>query len=213
MCIARPRWVDFEHGYKTLDIPYMESVMWAFKTLYDKGLAYKGYRVLPYCPKDQTPLSAHELRMDADVYQNRQDTTVSVALKLRDEDDAYAVIWTTTPWTLPTNFAVVVGDDIDYVEVKPVNGKFAGKKFYFAKALLSSYDKELGDDYEVVRELKGRDMVGWRYYPIFRISHPRRPRRLTARPGRMPTRFSPPTMSTPPRAPASCIRHPMARTI
>lgn len=161
------RWVDFEHGYKTLDIPYMESVMWAFKTLYDKGLAYKGYRVLPYCPKDQTPLSAHELRMDADVYQDRQDTTVSVALKLRDEADAYAVIWTTTPWTLPTNFAVVVGGDIDYVEVRPTQGRFAGKKFYFAKALLNSYNKELGEDYEVVRELKGRDMVGWRYHPIF----------------------------------------------
>lgn len=161
------RWVDFEHGYKTLDIPYMESVMWAFKTLYEKGLAYKGYRVLPYCPKDQTPLSAHELRMDADVYQDRQDTTVSVAVKLRDEDDAYAVFWTTTPWTVPTNFAIVVGADIDYVEVRPKEGKFAGKKFYFAKALLSSYNKELGEDYEVVRELKGSDMVGWRYYPVF----------------------------------------------
>ena len=80
------RWVDFEHGYKTLNIPYMESVMWAFKQLYDKGLAYQGYRVLPYCPKDRTPLSAHELRMDADVYQDRQDTTVSVAVKMRDED-------------------------------------------------------------------------------------------------------------------------------
>ena len=90
------RWVDFEHGYKTLNIPYMESVMWAFKQLYEKGLAYQGYRVLPYCPKDQTPLSAHELRMDADVYQDRQDTTVSVAVKLRDEEDAYAVFWTTT---------------------------------------------------------------------------------------------------------------------
>lgn len=161
------RWVDFEHGYKTLDILYMESVMWAFKTLYEKGLAYKGYRVLPYCPKDQTPLSAHELRMDADVYQDRQDTTVSVAVKLRDEDDAYAVFWTTTPWTVPTNFAIVVGADIDYVEVRPKEGKFAGKKFYFAKALLGSYNKELGEDYEVVRELKGSDMVGWRYYPVF----------------------------------------------
>ena len=64
--------------------------------------------MLPYCPKDQTPLSAHELRMDADVYQDRQDTTVSVAVKLRDEEDAYAVFWTTTPWTVPTNFAIVV---------------------------------------------------------------------------------------------------------
>ena len=100
------------------------------RQLYDKGLAYQGYRVLPYCPKDQTPLSAHELRMDADVYQDRQDTTVSVAVKMRDEDDAYAVFWTTTPWTVPTNFAIVVGADIDYVEVRPTEGKFAGKKFY-----------------------------------------------------------------------------------
>ena len=105
--------------------------------------------------------------MDADVYQDRQDTTVSVAVKLRDEDDAYAVFWTTTPWTVPTNFAIVVGADIDYVEVRPKEGKFAGKKFYFAKALLGSYNKELGEDYEVVRELKGSDMVGWRYYPVF----------------------------------------------
>ncbi|MDN6459939.1 MAG: class I tRNA ligase family protein, partial [Bifidobacterium crudilactis] len=80
------RWVDFEHGYKTLNVPYMESVIWAFKQLYDKGLAYQGYRVLPYCWKDQTPLSNHELRMDADVYQDRQDTTVSVAVRLKDED-------------------------------------------------------------------------------------------------------------------------------
>lgn len=161
------RWVDFEHGYKTLDISYMESVMWAFKQLYEKNLAYKGYRVLPYCPKDRTPLSAHELRMDADVYQNRQDVTVSVAVKMRDEDDAYAVFWTTTPWTTPTNFLIVVGDDIDYVEVKPTEGAFAGKKFYIGRALLGSYSKELGENYEVVRELKGREMVGRRYWPVF----------------------------------------------
>ncbi|WEV76366.1 mupirocin-resistant isoleucine--tRNA ligase [Bifidobacterium sp. ESL0800] len=161
------RWVDFEHGYKTLNTTYMESVMWAFKTLYDKGLAYKGYRVLPYCPKDRTPLSAHELRMDADVYQDRQDTTVSVAVRMRDEDDAYAVFWTTTPWTTPTNFLIVVGNDIDYVEVKPTEGKFAGKKFYLGKPLLGSYAKELGENYEVVRELKGKELVGRRYWPVF----------------------------------------------
>lgn len=161
------RWVDFEHGYKTLDIPYMESVMWAFKQLYDRGLAYQGYRVLPYCPKDRTPLSAHELRMDADVYQDKQDTTVSVAVKLKDEDDAYAIFWTTTPWTIPANFAIVVGADIDYVEVSPTQGRFAGKKFYIGKDLLSSYEKELGENYQIVRELKGSQMVGWRYWPVF----------------------------------------------
>jgi isoleucyl-tRNA synthetase len=161
------RWVDFDHGYKTLDTTYMESVMWAFKQLYSKGLAYKGYRVLPYCPKDQTPLSAHELRMDSDVYQDRQDTTVSVAVKLKGEDDAYAVFWTTTPWTVPTNFAIVVGADIDYVEARPTQGRFAGKKFYIGKDLLGSYDKELGEGYEILRELKGKDMEGWRYWPVF----------------------------------------------
>ena len=161
------RWVDFERGYKTMNLSYMESVIWAFKQLYDKGLAYQGYRVLPYCPKDETPLSNHELRMDADVYQDRQDTTVSMAVKLKDEDDAYAVFWTTTPWTVPTNFAIVVGPDIDYVEVRPTEGKYAGKKFYFAKALVGSYSKELGENYEVVRELKGSEMEGWRYWPVF----------------------------------------------
>lgn len=161
------RWVDFDRGYKTMNLTYMESVIWAFKKLYDKGLAYQGYRVLPYCPKDETPLSNHELRMDADVYQDRQDTTVSVAVKLKNEADAYAVFWTTTPWTVPSNLAIVVGPDIDYVEVAPTSGKLAGKKFYFAKALVGSYEKELGEDYEVVRELKGSEMEGWEYWPVF----------------------------------------------
>ncbi|WP_415460746.1 isoleucine--tRNA ligase [Bifidobacterium psychraerophilum] len=161
------RWVDFEHGYKTLNVPYMESVIWAFKQLYDKGLAYQGYRVLPYCWKDQTPLSNHELRMDADVYQDRQDTTVSVAVRLKDEDDAYAVFWTTTPWTVPTNFAIVVGADIEYSEVQAVNGQYAGKKFYIATPRVEDYAKELGEDFTVLRTLKGSDMEGWRYWPVF----------------------------------------------
>ena len=92
---------------------------------------------------------------------------MSVAVKLRDEEDAYAVFWTTTPWTVPTNFAIVVGADIDYVEVRPTEGKFAGKKFYLGKPLLGSYEKELGENYEIVRELKGAEMEGWRYYPVF----------------------------------------------
>ncbi|BAR07103.1 isoleucyl-tRNA synthetase [Scardovia inopinata] len=160
------RWVDFDNGYKTLDTTYMESVIWAFKQLYEKGLAYKGYRVLPYCPKDETPLSNHELRMDADVYQNRQDISVSVAVKMRDED-AYAVFWTTTPWTVPGNLAIVVGPDIDYSLVQPTEGRFAGKKLYFATALLPQFAKELGDNYTVLKELKGSDLVGRRYWPVF----------------------------------------------
>ena len=103
------RWVDFDNDYKTLDLTFMESVIWAFKTLHDKGLAYEGYRVLPYCWRDETPLSAHELRMDDDVYQTRQDQTVTVTFPLIGDLAAglgltgvKALAWTTTPWTLPT---------------------------------------------------------------------------------------------------------------
>ena len=78
------RWVDFDNDYKTLDLPYMESVIWAFKQLWDKGLAYEGYRVLPYCWRDETPLSNHELRMDDDVYQSRQDPALTVGFQVTD---------------------------------------------------------------------------------------------------------------------------------
>ncbi len=118
------RWVDFENDYKTLDPSYMESVLWAFKRLHDKGLAYEGFRVLPYCWNDQTPLSNHELRMDDDVYQMRQDQSVTVTLPLVGEKAealgltaVNALAWTTTPWTLPTNLALAVGPDIAYVVV------------------------------------------------------------------------------------------------
>ena len=118
------RWVDFENDYKTLDVTFMESVIWAFKPLHDKGLAYEGYRVLPYCWRDQTPLSNHELRMDDDVYKMRQDQTVTVTFPLTGAKAeslgltaVRALAWTTTPWTLPTNFALAVGPDIEYAVV------------------------------------------------------------------------------------------------
>lgn len=98
---CQARWVDFDNDYKTLDLSYMESVLWAFKTLYDKGLAYEGHRVLPYCWNDRTPLSNHELKMDDDVYQERTDQTVTVGVRL--ETGELALIWTTTPWTLPSS--------------------------------------------------------------------------------------------------------------
>ena len=102
------RWVDFDNDYKTLDLSFMESVIWAFKQLWDKGLAYEGYRVLPYCWSDETPLSNHELRMDDDVYQSRQDPAITVGFTVVGGDDteldgAYLLVWTTTPWTLPSN--------------------------------------------------------------------------------------------------------------
>ncbi|WP_375400621.1 isoleucine--tRNA ligase [uncultured Amnibacterium sp.] len=118
------RWVDFKRDYKTLDTTFMESVLWAFKQLHDKGLAYEGYRVLPYCWNDETPLSNHELRMDDDVYQRRQDPSVTVTFPLVGEraealglTAVRALAWTTTPWTLPTNLALAVGPDIEYAVV------------------------------------------------------------------------------------------------
>lgn len=158
------RWVDFANDYKTMDTPFMESVIWAFKRLYDKGLAYEGYRVLPYCWKDQTPLSNHELRMDDDVYQDRQDQTVTVGLRL--ETGELALIWTTTPWTLPSNLAVAVGPDISYVTVIPTEGDLAGERVVIAEDLLGAYAKELGEP-EIVERHTGSDLVGRRYAPIF----------------------------------------------
>ena len=161
------RWVDFERGYKTLDLGYMESVLWAFKTLYDKGLAYEGYRVLPYCWRDETPLSAHELRMDDDVYQNRQDPSVTVTFPLTGAKAealgltaVRALAWTTTPWTLPTNLALAVGPDIEYVvlpagpngaaDVHAAAGttdavvEASAHRYLLARELLAGYAKDLG---------------------------------------------------------------------
>ncbi len=137
------RWVDFDNDYKTLNPDFMESVLWAFKTLYDKGLVYEGFRCLPYCWNDQTPLSNHELRMDEEVYQNRQDPAVTVGHRL--ETGELALIWTTTPWTLPSNLAMAVGPDVDYVVVE---SEFSGRteRYLLAEARLAAYARELGDD-------------------------------------------------------------------
>lgn len=168
------RWVDFSQGIKTMDVPYMESVIWAFKQLYDQDLIYRGYRVLPYCPVDQTPLSNHELHMDADVYRMRQDQTVTIGVKLKNNegepgpgDDSYALFWTTTPWTVPNNLAIVVGPQIEYQEILPHKGHFAGKRLWIAAARVKDYAKELGENYEILRTLTGSQMAGWSYYPVF----------------------------------------------
>ncbi|MTD59082.1 isoleucine--tRNA ligase [Amycolatopsis pithecellobii] len=163
------RWVDFEHDYKTLDLSYMESVIWAFKQLWDKGLVYEGYRVLPYCWRDETPLSNHELRMDDDVYASRQDPAVTVGFRLagngNELDDAYVLIWTTTPWTLPSNQATAVHPDLDYVVVEPET--LPGKRFLLAEARVSAYAKELGEEPAVVARYKGSALEGLRYVPPF----------------------------------------------
>lgn len=165
------RWVDFENDYKTLDVTFMESVIWAFKQLYDKGLAYEGYRVLPYCWRDETPLSNHELRMDDDVYAMRQDPALTVLLPLVAAPgtlaDASVLVWTTTPWTLPSNLAAAVGPDIEYVAVRPSEGAFAGRVVVLAASRLAAYSRELGEEPEVVTALTGDDLVGLQYVPPF----------------------------------------------
>ena len=165
------RWVDFENDYKTLDVTFMESVIWGFKQLYDKGLAYEGYRVLPYCWRDETPLSNHELRMDDEVYADRQDPALTVLLPLIDAPGKLAgasvVIWTTTPWTLPSNLAAAVGPDIEYSVVVAVEGPFIGQRIVVASGRVAAYARELGDDVRVVTTVMGSDLEGLRYEPPF----------------------------------------------
>jgi isoleucyl-tRNA synthetase len=172
------RWVDFDGDYKTLDPTYMESVIWGFKELYDKGLVYEDFRVLPYCWNDQTPLSNHELRMDDDVYQVRQDPAVTVGfdvLTVPESTDAVRpgdklLVWTTTPWTLPSNLLVMVGEDIDYVVVE---SSFTGtpQRYVLAEARVDAYARELTDEGaeapRVVGRLTGRDLLGLSYAPPF----------------------------------------------
>ncbi len=171
------RWVDFDHDYRTLNPEYMESVIWAFRTLHDHGLVYEGFRVLPYCWSDETPLSNHELRMDDDVYQNRQDPSVTVGVRLhgRGDDDplagVLALVWTTTPWTLPSNLAVMVGEDIDYVVVEgPVPGTEETARYLLAEARLGAYARELAPDGQepaVLHRLSGAEVAGRTYAPPF----------------------------------------------
>jgi isoleucyl-tRNA synthetase len=160
------RWVDFDNDYKTLDLPYMESVMWAFKSLWDKGLIYSGFRVLWYCWRDETPLAATETKMD-DAYRDRQDPAVTVGLPLiapgTDLDGAWALIWTTTPWTLPSNLAMAVHPGIDYVLVRARDGQ----RHVLAEARVGHYARELGESPRVLRRFTGTELLGLRYQPPF----------------------------------------------
>ncbi len=167
------RWVDFENGYKTLDPDYMESVMWAFKNLWNKGLIYEGFRVLAYCWRCETPLSNTETRMD-DVYRQRQDPALTVGLQL--DSGEYALVWTTTPWTLPSNLAAAVNASVDYAIVTgPESGPFAGERLVLAAARIGHYQRELGltdladakAQGRLVEVISGSDLVGRKYTPVF----------------------------------------------
>ncbi|MCL1800601.1 MAG: class I tRNA ligase family protein, partial [Promicromonosporaceae bacterium] len=147
------RWVDFENDYQTMNLEYMESIIWGFKQLWDKGLVYEGFRVLPYCWNDQTPLSNHELRMDDEVYQERKDPAVTVGFRVTSSSENGVVrpgdlllIWTTTPWTLPANELVAAGADIEYVVIESAKPTGKTERYILAADLLPKYAKDLTND-------------------------------------------------------------------
>ena len=152
------RWVDFDSQYKTMDVWFMESVWWVVKQLWDKGLIYRGIKVMPVSTALETPLSNFEATSN---YKDVQDPAITVLFKLRDED-AYISAWTTTPWTLPSNLALCVGADIPYVLVRE---SISGKRFYLATERLNSYQQRL--NLEVVRHVSGQELVGRNYEPLF----------------------------------------------
>jgi isoleucyl-tRNA synthetase len=171
------RWVDFDNDYKTLDQNYTESVLWAFKELHTKGLIYEGFKVLAYCWRCETPLSNHELRMDDEVYKNRQDQSVTVTFPITEPghelDGVNLLAWTTTPWTLPTNFALAVGPEISYALVDAPNSTLGAGKFLIAQSLVAGYAKELGFESAeeateaVEKTLLGNQLKGLHYARLF----------------------------------------------
>jgi isoleucyl-tRNA synthetase len=162
------RWVDFKGAYKTMDKDYMESVWWAFKTLYEKGKIYEGERVLMYDTKWATPLSKAEVTMDAGAYQMVTDPSVYVKFKLTGDHDGhplYMLAWTTTPWTLPGNTALAVNTKIEYEEVLIGDEHFIVAKDLVAKVFTDEKHQPL--EYTVIRSVKGDELVGETYEPLF----------------------------------------------
>jgi len=152
------RWVDFDNDYKTMDPGFMESVWWVFGELWKKGLIYKDFRVMPYSWRLSTPLSNFEANSD---YRDVQDPALTVKLELADEPNTYLLIWTTTPWTLPANVAVAVGDELDYVKAKRPHDDAT---YILAAARVEAI---LGKEAQILSEFKGSDLVGKRYKPLF----------------------------------------------
>lgn len=156
------RWVDMDNAYKTMDKDYMESIWWAFKTLYEKGKIYEGERVLMYCTRDATPLSKAEVTMDAGAYQDVTDPSVYVKFKL--EDGRYVLAWTTTPWTLPANTAVAINPEVQYVEVY-----YEGDVLIMARDLVEKVftdEKHQPLQYEIGRVVPGSELLGLAYEPL-----------------------------------------------
>ena len=154
-------WADMDNPYVTYDNSFIESEWWALKQIWDKGLLYKGFKVVPYCPRCGTPLSSHEV---AQGYKDVKERSAIARFKAKGED-AYLLAWTTTPWTLPSNLALCVNPKEDYVKVKTGDGY----TYYIAQALA---DTVLGEDYEVLETYKGKDLEFKEYEPLYDCSVP-----------------------------------------
>ncbi len=162
-------WVDMDSPYITCDNNYIESVWWALKTIFDKGLIYKDYKIVPQDPKSETVLSSHELALG---YKEVQDPSVYIKFRLKDSDESM-LVWTTTPWTLISNVALAVGRDIEYVRVKH---RETGEVLILAKLRLSVLTDKIGDEsaWEVIDCCKGSDLEGRDYEPLFNYFSPDR---------------------------------------
>lgn len=159
------RWVDFENSYKTMDNNYIESVWWAFKELHKKGYLYEGEKILMFCPRCSTPLAKSEIAMD-NSYKTVKDDTITVKFKLKEKlngKEVFALAWTTTPWTLPSNLALTVNPDLTYSYIKD---KTDSTIYILEKNAISRYFKS-ESDYEILKEVKGEDLNNQKYEPLF----------------------------------------------
>jgi len=156
-------WIDMESPYITYENDYIEKLWWIIKQAHEKGLLYKGHKVVPSCPRCGTALSSHEV---AQGYKNVEEESIYVKFKLKEKDNEYILAWTTTPWTLPGNVALAVGEDIDYVKIKKKDeGVGDLVMFILAKAKLEEIFG--GQEYKIIEEIKGKDLIGLEYEPLF----------------------------------------------
>ncbi len=152
------RWIEFDDSYKTMDPTYMESVWWALKTIWDKGLVYEGNKVLMYCPRCETPISKAETAMD-NSYKDIEDFSTVFKFKVVGEDDTYILAWSTTPWNKLVTIALAVHKDLEYVKVEE-----GGEKYILAKDRLEILKTK---DYKILEEIKGKKLIGMDYEPSY----------------------------------------------
>ena len=161
------RWVDFENDYKTMDRDFMESVWWVFKQLWDKGLIYEGVKVVPYSWRVATPLSNFEANLN---YKDTQDPSVTLRFRMLDAENTYALAWTTTPWTLPSNMALCAGPGLEYVRLLH---KETGDRYHLVASRVETYFEE--GSYEIEERMKGTALKGRPYEPLFDFAKKRKP--------------------------------------